>query len=128
MGRLMDRCDAPIPASMDQWVDPLPCLQGCAVPGCRQPPVDEWLPLCAAHRACPRCGERPWSTVRGRLECCGFLVALVPRRAWAIPWRRILADLEIREGWPHRLALARIVVDGEQVAPELPWLIRTDGF
>lgn len=111
------------------WLDePIPASEGesngarvCAVPGCHDPPAGR-IPLCRAHRICPRCGAGIHVHGRVSLDCCGLLVALVPRRAWAIPWLQLIQRLRESESWPHRIRRVRVVLGHRTLACRLPWL------
>lgn len=94
----------------------------CCVPGCKEPPLEHRLPLCGNHRVCPRCGLSIDDAPRVSLSCCGFLVAMIPRRAWKIPWLVKFKEMELAEAWPHGETVVKIVQGGRVIAEDLPWL------
>jgi hypothetical protein len=94
----------------------------CSVPGCTVAPLEPRIPLCGDHRRCPRCGLSIDDAPRVSLSCCGFLVAMIPRRAYTIPWMVALRALQTTEAWPHRMIMVKLVVRGRVIAEGLPWL------
>lgn len=122
-----------LPGDRRPWdpADPFPAVEGvdrarvCAVPGCRERPAGR-LPLCDAHRICPKCGSRIHVGNRVSLYCCSLHVPLVRRMAWLIPWRQTLGEARLLTDWPHRMRRARIVVGHTTVAKRLPWPEETE--